>query len=100
MKRSSGEGSPRKRKDGRWEWTVMLGGVRKSVYGETKAEAREKYEQLKKEHDEGLDLGAATQTVEVYLQRWLDDVVATSLRPHTADYHSVPIGGGHAHSTT
>jgi len=36
----------------------MLGGVRKSVYGKTKAEAREKYEELNKQYDEGLDLGA------------------------------------------
>ena len=88
MKRSSGEGSPRKRKDGRWEWSVMFDGKRRYVYGKTKAEARERYEELKKQYEEGLDLGAVTQTVEVYLGRWLTDVVYTALRPRTADYYA------------
>src|SRR5690349_15899662 len=88
MKRSSGEGSPRKRKDGRWEWSVMFDGKRRYVYGKTKAEARERYEELKKQYEEGLDLGATTQTVEVYLGRWLTDVVYATLRPRTADYYA------------
>lgn len=87
MKRSSGEGSPRKRKDGRWEWSVMLDGKRHYLYGKTKQEARDKYEELKRQHEAGADLGSKAQSVEAYLQRWLDDVVYPTLRPRTADYY-------------
>ena len=44
----------------------MLGGVRRQVYG-------------KKQHSAGLDLGASTQTVEIYLQRWLGDYVKSTM---------------------
>ena len=86
-RRSSGEGSPRKRKDGRWEWSVMLDGKRHYVYGKTKQEARDKYEELKKQHAAGVDLGSAAQTVEVYLQRWVEDVIEPTLRPRTVEYY-------------
>src|SRR5262245_20869234 len=86
-KRSNGEGSPRKRADGRWEWMVMLDGKRRSVYGKTKAEAQANYEKLKREHEAGLDLGSNSQTVGDYLDRWLEDVVNPTLRTRTADYY-------------
>jgi len=87
-KRGNGEGSPHKRKDGYWAWPVMLDGARKWVYGKTKAEAREKYEARKREHEEGLDTAAADQTVGEYLDRWMEDVVRSTLRARTADEYA------------
>lgn len=86
-KRANGEGSPRRRKDGRWEWPVRIDGRRHFIYGKTKEEARAKYEALKREHEQGLDLGAKTQTVEAYLDRWVTDVAEKTLRPRTVDYY-------------
>jgi integrase len=89
-KRGNREGSPRWReKEQRWEWSVRLGpGIRRYVYGKTKAEAREKYEALKREYEQGLDLGAPAQTIETFLDRWMTDVVHATLRPRTADYYA------------
>ncbi|KPV45926.1 hypothetical protein SE17_43870, partial [Kouleothrix aurantiaca] len=66
-KRSSGEGSARKRKDGRWEWSVQLDGKRHYVYGATRQEAHEKYKELRQRFEAGADLGKKSQTVEAYL---------------------------------
>jgi len=87
-KRANGEGSPRKRRDGRWEWPVRLGGKRHYIYGRTKAEAQEKFEALKKEYEGGRDLGVPSQTVEAFLDRWMTDVAHATLRPRTADYYA------------
>lgn len=102
MRRSAGEGSPRKRTDGRWEWSVMLNGKRHYVYGKTKSEAKTKYEALKMAHLQGMQLGTTNQRVDDYLQQWLRDVVQPSLRPRTVQYYEsliytyiIPAVGSH-----
>ena len=78
-KRANGEGSIRKRKDGRWEGRYSAGyhpdtGKRiiKNVLGKTQAETREK---LKKAMDEcqGLDIARRDEyTVATWLKTWYE----------------------------
>lgn len=75
MKRSSGEGSIQKRKDGRWQAAVMHDRIRHCVYGRTRAEVVEKLKELKQQHERGTDLSKKNLTIEDYLKQWLEDVV-------------------------
>ena len=82
-RRGNGEGTIRQRTDGRWEAQLSLpGGKRKSVYGKTKKEAREKLNAARKQLDAGVDLGAPSQSVEAFLETWLLDSQAR-VRPKT-----------------
>ena len=79
-KRANGEGSIRKRKDGRWEGRYTAGHdpttgktIYKNVLGKTQAEVKEK---LKKAIEEAgkLDIARAGQyTVGQWLDLWLDN---------------------------
>ena len=64
-KRVSGEGTYKKRKDGRWEaqYTVYTpyGTKRKSVYGRTKQEVAEKLRKAVSERDSGLAFDAVNR---------------------------------------
>ncbi len=70
-KRVSGEGTYKKRKDGRWEgqYTVYTpsGTKRKSVYGRTKQEVAEKLRKAIAESDGGLAFDAENLTLAEYL---------------------------------
>lgn len=84
--RANGEGMFKERADGRWEGRISLpGGVRKSVYGKTKAEARRKASELLKNVEAGLDVLTPEQTLAQYLDRWLTDVARHRVRPTTYD---------------
>lgn len=90
-RRGRGEGSFFQRGDGLWVGVISFGvvdgkRVRKTVYGSTKAEVREKVEALKTEQDLGLD--PTKETVAVYLQRWLRDSVKPRLKATTLDTYS------------
>jgi integrase len=83
-RRGNGEGTIRQRTDGRWEAQLSLsGGKRKSFYGKTKKEAREALKSALKKLDDGVDLGAPRQTVGVFLEQWLADVVRPQCAPKT-----------------
>ncbi|WP_432486898.1 tyrosine-type recombinase/integrase [Kineococcus sp. SYSU DK018] len=88
-KRANGEGTIYQRKDGRWEGScyVLLpsgGRARRSVYGRTRAEVREKLTALQRESDRGVPVEASgTLTVGAYLETWLRDVAAPKVRPAT-----------------
>ncbi|WP_432571595.1 tyrosine-type recombinase/integrase [Kineococcus sp. SYSU DK005] len=88
-RRANGEGTIYQRKDGRWEGScyVLLpsgGRARRSVYGRTRAEVREKMTALQRESDRGAPVGASgTLTVGDYLEAWLRDVAAVKVRPAT-----------------
>jgi integrase len=60
----------------------LPGGKRKSVYGKTKKEARDKLHAVRKKMDEGVDLGTPSQTMEAFLESWLADAKAR-VRPKT-----------------
>jgi len=49
MRRAKGEGSVTQRKDGLWQASIQINGVRKTVYGKTRKEAVEKLEAVKAE---------------------------------------------------
>ena len=64
-RRGNGEGSVQKRKDGRWECSLMIGfqrdgrRKRKSFYGRTRAEAVQKMRQYQEDMQNGLQLDPA-----------------------------------------
>jgi integrase len=64
MKRAAGEGSIVMRRDGRWQASIRVGGVRKTVYGRTRKEAAEKLEAIKIEaHMHGVIANPKGKTV-------------------------------------
>ena len=82
-KRAHGEGSYKKRKDGRWEaqYTIYTpsGTKRKSVYGRTKAEVTVKLRKILADRDGGVYFDAENLTVGEYLDRWLEGSVKGSV---------------------
>lgn len=90
-KRGHGEGSFRERRKGMWEHRFALpGGDRRSVYGKTKGECREKRKQAEEAHRLGLVMLNRGQTLEQFLVRWLSDAARPRLRPRTyAAYESL-----------
>lgn len=85
-KRGNGDGSYYRRPDGRWEVKLSLpGGVRKSVYGRTRADAKAKAAELMRRSDQGLDVLSREQTLADFMERWLVDVAARRVRPSTRE---------------
>ncbi|MEZ6035671.1 MAG: site-specific integrase [Planctomycetaceae bacterium] len=88
-KRGTGEGTVFKRADGRWVGSVSLGfdqtgkRVRKVVYGKTQKEVNEKLDDLKQQRKHGAKAIVGKDTVEAYLQRWLDNDVEVNGEPKT-----------------
>jgi integrase len=78
MARGKGEGSPRKRKDGRWEWAITIGKTKSgnakriSFYGETRTEVLQKAEDWKSKHRVGQTMLPNTVTVTELYTRWLE----------------------------
>ena len=82
-KRSAGEGTYCQREDGLWMGRISLGmdnngkAVRKSVYGHTLKEAKEKVDALRKQHESGLTT-EKVGTVGEFLDAWIADDVKVS----------------------
>ncbi len=90
-KRGQGEGTIRQRADGRWEAMYTYHDAtghmkRRSLYGKTQREVREKLTAALRALDQGDAPITDRQTVAQFLDRWLADVVKPSVRPKT--YHS------------
>ncbi len=86
-KRANGEGSIRKRKDGRWEGRYTAGhdengkAVYKNVLGKTQAEVLEKLRVAIEEH-KGLDIvKAGKYTLGQWLDVWYDNYAMVKVRP-------------------
>jgi len=76
--RANGEGTIRKRADGRYEAMIRYGnGQRKSAYAKTQAAARELLEQMKRDVHDGITLSPSDQTVREYLESWLATLPGT-----------------------
>ena len=95
-RRAAGEGTVRKRKNGLWEGRVTLGTnpgtgkpIRRSVYGHTQKEVREKKTALLRSLDTQTYLEPSKLTVEAWMQRWLKDYVETTLKPLTVDTYRI-----------
>lgn len=77
-KRANGEGTIVKRKDGTWQASLSIGYTeegkrkRKTVYGRTQAEVREKLDELRQQLTTGT-YSDTNMTVKVYLERWLSE---------------------------
>jgi integrase len=79
-RRGRGDGSVKRRADGRWEGSVEVsiygtGRRRKYVYGRTKAEVADRLRAVQHGIDEGLPVIDERVTVAKFLQTWLDQVV-------------------------
>jgi integrase len=87
-KRSNRDGTIRKRRDGRYEGRVLLGyrdgkRVRPSFYGETRDSVRREIQKAIRDWDRGLIVGGDAQTVEQFLNVWVEDTAKPRLRPRT-----------------
>jgi integrase len=85
MRRGNGEGTIGRtpRKDGRYAGHFTLAnGKRRTVYGKSPAEVRAKLKAELKKIEDGLDVGAPTQTLAAFLASWLEDS-AQRVRPKT-----------------
>ena len=93
-KRANGEGSIRKRKDGRWEGRYTAGHdpntgktIYKNVLGKTQAEVKEK---LKKAISDSQQLDmtrAKSYTVQTWIKLWYEVYAEPRLREKTKDYY-------------
>jgi integrase len=86
-RRGNGEGSIRKRKDGRWEarYSVQTadGRKQKTIYGNTRKEVSQRLTEAMAGRDKGLILDAGKLTVGEHLKQWLVDVVKPSASHRT-----------------
>jgi integrase len=86
-KRASGEGTYKKRTDGRWEAQYIVytpsGAKRKSVYARTKHEVAQKLRKAIAERDGGLVFDADNLSLAEYLRRWLEGSVRGSVAKST-----------------
>ena len=91
-RRGHGEGAIYFREsDQRWCTSVDLGWEngkrkRKVIYGKTRKEVAEKLKVVLRDQQQGLPIAVERQTVEQFITRWLEEVVASRNRPRT--YHS------------
>jgi integrase len=81
-KRSHGEGNVSQRKDGRWQASLQVNGVRRTVYGKSEREVRAKLQDLQRMSiTEGNLPDPGRRTVNDLLTTWLDS--APDLKPST-----------------
>ena len=74
-RRGKGEGSIYRRQDGRWAAEITIEGrSRKTLYGRTREEVREKLLAAQHEKRQGLLRTGPRQTVKDYLNYWLEDI--------------------------
>ncbi len=86
--RSHGEGTITQRKDGRWQAQISIGGgKRKTFYGKTRKEVREKLRVAINEQKAGTLILAPNQTLEVYLTYWLEKVAKLTIRPRSYEQY-------------
>jgi integrase len=91
-KRGNGEGSIyRRKRDGRWVASVSIAGKRKVHYGDARDEVREWLTVALRSRQQGLLMAGPAQTVEHYLNRWLEESVRTSVRPRTYESYDVNV---------
>ena len=88
-KRANGEGNIRKRKDGRWEGRIVVGhkdngdSIFRYISAPTQKELSAKLRQLTESY-KGVDLTEeSNMTLSVWLDKWLDEYMAATLRPST-----------------
>src|ERR687890_238300 len=104
-RRGNGKGTITRRKDGRWEARhyvpTVNGTKRKTIYGKTQAEVRDKLTKALSDRIDGIVYDDENVTVGEYLDSWLQGSVYGSVRQSTYDRdtnlvnnHIKPILGG------
>ena len=85
-RRSRGEGSIYRRKDGLWCAQIILpNGKRKDKYAKSQKEVRDWLDSQKNSVHQGVWTDSDSLTVEVFLNHYLNDIVAHNLRPKTQE---------------
>ncbi len=86
-RRANGEGSIRKRKDGRWEGRYTAGRdpvtgkpIYKNVLGKTQAEVKEKLK-IAIEKSSNLDVSSGRYTLDQWLDTWMENYAKLQVRP-------------------
>jgi len=80
----NGEGSVRRRPDGRYEARLLLGdGQRISVYGKTAREVTREIRAIKVKHDAGAPIVRNDQKLGAFLETWLEAEIKRRRRPKT-----------------
>jgi integrase len=96
-KRGNGEGTIRRRNDGRWEarYTVhtFKGPKQKSVFGKTRKEVNEKLTKVQADRNQGLVFDAENLTLGEYLDTWLNNAVRDSVRQSTFERNQQIVQG-------
>ena len=83
-KRGNNEGTISKRKDGRWEARISVGGGKRRIfYGKTRREAQHKLVAALRDQQQGLLVAPERLTLGPFLERWLEDSVRRTVRPRT-----------------
>lgn len=80
----SAAGSIRQRPDGRWEARYTVEGKRKSVYGETQKEVRQKLTAIQADIDNGIYQAPTKLTLSAWLDTWQKDYLG-DVKPRTVD---------------
>jgi integrase len=93
-RRAAGEGTIRERRDGRWEARLTTeqpdGRARLAYfYGRTQAEVRYKLDEAKEKARKGLPVIEERQTVEQFLNDWLENTVKPNRRPRTYEQYEI-----------
>jgi integrase len=92
-RRGPGDGTIRKRTDGRWEARLRLGYENgkmqwKYIYGKTWREVSDQLKAAQHAQQQGLPVVVERQTVAQYLARWLEDSARRKVRPKTYDSYA------------
>jgi integrase len=95
-RRGQNEGSVFERKDGRWCGLMSLGWEnghrkRKYFYGATATEVQEQLLKARSDHSKGLPVAMERQTVEQFLDHWLEYTVKPSARPRSYESFEIII---------
>lgn len=98
--RGHGEGSITKRKDGRWQGSVLIGydpetgnEKRKYFYGRTRKEVQQKVSELTMKVQRGTYREPGKVTIAEWFTTWLNDYMKISLRPTTWESYKYQIKG-------
>lgn len=90
-RRAFGEGTIYKRPDGRWSSQLrLLDGTRKTYYGRSQHEVRDKLANAKAAAAEGVQVGGRSQPLAKFLARWLESI-QPSVRPSTFESYELNV---------
>lgn len=90
-RRAFGEGTIYKRPDGRWSAQLRLpDGTRKTYYGRSQHEVRDKLANAKAAVAEGVHVGGRSQPLAKFLARWLESI-QPSVRPSTFESYELNV---------